>query len=294
MRHMPLDGPYALNANGIFTPSQPVAHRGDEFNEAQLDVYAEIEPRHFWYAGRRRFIAHAVRRSLPRFFQPSSGLCAIDLGAGCGGWIAHLAATLPAPFTELAIADSSPRALELAKAVVGPSVARYQVDLRRLEWRERWDIIFLLDVLEHIADDETVLDQIARALRPGGLLFIAVPALNILRSYNDDLERHVRRYSHRDFRRLAGISGLDLIDSRYFMFFLSPLLVGSRLFGPDVARLRDDERLDLYRRTHRVPWAPVNVLLRWIFNLESPLGHWVHFTWGASILGVFRKPERAP
>lgn len=284
------DGPYFPDASGIMAPSPPVAHRDDEFAEAQLDVYASIEARHFWFAGRRRFVTYAVRQAMARFFPSATSLRAIDLGAGTGGWAAHLMRAMPARFAEIAVADSSRRALELAAAVAGPAVARYHADLRRLGWHQRWDVVFLLDVLEHIADDRQVLDEIARSLCPGGLLFVTTPALGALRTYNDDLEHHVRRYSRGDFQRLAKAAGLKLVDARYFMFLLSPLLIASRRFGSNVERLSRDERLACYRRTHRVPWLPVNATLRAVFSLETPLGHWIRFPWGTSILGVFRKP----
>lgn len=204
------DAPYSLDASGVFVPPWPVTHRGDEFNEAQLDVYAEVEQRHFWFSGRRRFLTYGVRRAVRRYLQPAPALHAIDLGAGTGEWAAHLSAALPGCFAELSVGDSSPRALELARVAVGPTIGRYQVDLRRLGWRERWDAVFLLDVLEHISDDALVMGQIADALRPGGLLFVTTPALDALRTYNDDVEHHARRYSRRDFQRLAGGCGLTL------------------------------------------------------------------------------------
>lgn len=288
------DGPYSRDASGIMAPSPPVAHRGDEFNESQLDVYAEIEARHFWFAGRRRFVTRAVQRAIARSLPSASDLRAIDLGAGTGGWAAHLMRAMPDRFREIAVADSSRRALELAARVAGPSVARYQVDLRRLGWHERWDVVFLLDVLEHIADDRLVVEQIARSLRPGGLLFVTTPALGALRTYNDDLEHHVRRYSGGDFRRLAEVAGLELVDARYFMFLLSPLLLVSRAFGPNIDRMTAEERLACYRRTHRVPCRPLNAALGWVFKLETPLGHWIRFPLGTSILGIFFKPPADP
>jgi hypothetical protein len=51
-----------------------------------------------------------------------------------------------------------------------------------------------------------------------------------------------------------------------------------------------DEIFELAKRTHRVPSAPINGLLRFIFSLETPLGLWCPFPWGTSILGVFQKP----
>jgi 2-polyprenyl-3-methyl-5-hydroxy-6-metoxy-1,4-benzoquinol methylase len=80
-------------------------------------------------------------------------------------------------FDELALADSSRKALELAGPVLPAGTTRYQVDLLNLHWRERWDVIFLLDVIEHIPQDELVMHEIARALKPGGFLFLTTPAL---------------------------------------------------------------------------------------------------------------------
>src|SRR5207253_1692918 len=139
------------------------------------------------------------------------------LGGGCGGWIRYLNDHCPHVFGELVLADSSMRALTLAADVVGSDVKRYQVDLLRLHWRGRWDVAFLLDVLEHVPDHVEVLNQIREALRPGGLLVVTTPALYSFWTYNDDLAHHLRRYSRRDFSRLASSSGLQLCFARYFM-----------------------------------------------------------------------------
>jgi SAM-dependent methyltransferase len=214
----------------------------------------------------------------------------VDLGGGCGGWVHYLQQRCPDLFAELALADSSADALALAAAVVGPGVGRYQVDLLRLQWRQRWDVAFLLDVLEHVPRHVEVLRQVRESLRPGGLVLVTTPALRAFWSYNDDLSHHVRRYSRRDFRRLARRSGLELCFSRYFMFLLSPLLVLSRLRAPDLARLSEEEVRAYLDRTHRVPPWPVNQALRLVFSLESPAGVWLPFPWGTSVLAVLRRP----
>jgi 2-polyprenyl-3-methyl-5-hydroxy-6-metoxy-1,4-benzoquinol methylase len=96
-------------------------------------------------------------------------------------------------------------------------VRRYQIDLRNLLWRDRWDLAFLLDVLEHIPEERNVLTEIQAALAPGGLLFITTPALNCFWTWNDDIAGHQRRYSRVDFHRLAQQCGYRLVDARYFM-----------------------------------------------------------------------------
>jgi SAM-dependent methyltransferase len=188
------------------------------------------------------------------------------------------------------MSDSSLRALELAGSVVGGDIVRYQADLLRLGWRDRWDTVFLLDVLEHIPADAEVLLQIKQALKPGGLLFVTTPALKCFWSYNDEIIHHVRRYAKRDFARLAEATRLRLLRASYFMFFLSPLLWLSRLRRFDLANMDRDEIFALVERTHRVPVPAVNALMKLIFGLETPLGLWLPFPWGTSILGVFQKP----
>ena len=50
------------------------------------------------------------------------GLRGIDLGGGCGGWLVYLQGRLPGLFAEIALSDSSLKALEMAGPVLGKSV----------------------------------------------------------------------------------------------------------------------------------------------------------------------------
>ena len=284
--------PDQCNADGIFVPTAPVRHRDDEYDPAGFETLIAMQRRHFWYQGRHRFLLAAVRRRLGQTHREAGApLAAVDLGGGCGGWIDYLRRRAPRLFPELALADSSLDALARAAEVVGPGVARFQIDLLRLDWTNRWDAAFLLDVLEHIPEDLDALRQIRKSLRPGGLLFVTTPALKRFWTYNDDLSHHVRRYSCTDFADLARRADLELIDARYFMFLLSPLLYLSRRQPPDLAAMTSDEIRSHLQHTHRIPSWPVNQALRFVFSLETPVGHWLRFPWGTSILGVFRKPE---
>ncbi len=282
--------PYVLGPDGVYLPERSVQHREDEYDSHNFEQLRRMEERHFWYAGRYRFILNCVNRQLRRSSSQASPFRAIDLGGGCGGWIKYLNDNAPGRFAELALADSSLRGLGLATKVVGAEVNRYQIDLLDLQWRDRWDVAFLLDVLEHIPDDVKALEQIYTALRPGGLLFVATPALKFFWSYNDKAAHHVRRYSRDDFRRLAAAANFECRSTRYFMFLLSPLLMLSRLKRPNLEEMSADQIREHCARTHRVPAAPVNQALRLVFSLETPVGCWLPFPWGTSVLGVFRKP----
>jgi trans-aconitate methyltransferase len=286
-------GVFQRMENGILLPERPVRHRDEEYDPAGFDMLRRMQARHFWYLGRHRFLLSAVKRFCPLLpGEAPSELQGIDLGGGCGGWIRYLQTHAPHLFSELALADSSLSALAHAVDVVGPDITRYQIDLCRLTWTERWDVAFLLDVLEHIPEDVTVLQGIHDSLRPGGLLFVTTPALKFFWTYNDDLAHHIRRYSRRDFADLAKRTGFQLRSSRYFMFLLSPLLLLSRWKAPNLRGMSEQAIREHMRQTHRVPVWPVNQALKMIFSLESPLGVWLPFPWGTSILAVLQKPPR--
>lgn len=275
---------YELAADGIHEPVAPVRHRGEDYPEDRFATLWAMQRRHFWYRGRHRFLLRALDRHRP---DDGTRLRAVDVGGGAGGWVRYLADRRGERF-RIALADSSRTALQMAGDVLPDDVERYQIDLLDLGWRDAWDLVFLLDVIEHLPDDVEAMRQARAALKPGGLLFVTTPALRLFWSYNDELAQHQRRYSRADFARLADASGLTLCDARYFMFLLSPLYWLAR-FGRSIAGMSAEERAALMDSTHRVPAAPINLALTAVFSAETPLGHMLRFPWGTSVLGVFRR-----
>lgn len=273
---------YKLDQDGIFKGSNEVEHRNDEYLESGFEMLLKMQSKHFWYLGRHRFLLTALQRSEERPM-----FSAIDLGGGCGGWIEYLQHRIPDRLTEVAIGDSSIVALMHAKKTLKNTDA-YQVDLMSLDWQERWDVAFLLDVIEHCPDDGKIVREAAKALRPKGKLFITTPALDFFWSYNDEYAKHLRRYDKKQFQDLANESGLVLKDVRYFMFFLSPLLWLSR--KTKSKHLDKEAILKAIESEHRVPNPILNKILSMVFCAESPIGHVISFPWGTSILGIFEKP----
>ncbi len=274
---------------GIFVARHRPQHRHDEYDETGFEVLVQMQREHFWYRGRHKLLLNVVKKEVFRRFGNACGLRAIDMGGGCGGWVEYLHAHSGGNFQQLALGDSSMRALTLAEPVVGSFATRYQIDLLDLGWSEEWDVVFLLDVLEHIRDHGEALRQVCKSIRMGGLLFVTTPALKCFWTYNDDLAHHQRRYCRQDFRALGEQANLELLRTDYFMFFLSPALLLSRmLFRRPM--LATPEQLQAHlARTHRIPARPINELLAKVFSIEASLVNSVDFPWGASILAVFRR-----
>lgn len=278
-----------LADSGIMIPIKALHHRDEEYSERVLDILRTMQRDHFWYRGRHRFVHQALNDTLARLQASPDAIRFLDVGGGCGGWIEYLEHRAKAGFLELALADSSLRALMSARAVVGPTVQLYQADIMDLGWQERWDVVTVLDVLEHLPDDAGALRQVAQALTPNGIVFVTTPALKTFWSYNDVLVRHRRRYSLRDMQALAGATELELLDVRYFMFFLSPLILLRKIRRLDSEAGDPTVQRQILERTHTVPPRIVNQFAEAVFRLETPLGHRVRFPWGSSLLAIFRK-----
>ncbi len=80
----------------------------------------------------------------------------------------------------------------------------------------------LFDVVEHIQDDVGFLRGVHQTLAPNGLVFITVPALHSLWSYEDVHAGHFRHYRHGELQRLLVKSGFQVEYSSYF-FSMLPL-----------------------------------------------------------------------
>lgn len=91
---------------------------------------------------------------------------------------------------------------------------------------DQFDTVLCLDVIEHIKDDQKVINEIARVLKKGGKLIFATPMLKIPFGFMDESRRdfhtdHERSgYSIERLREMFSASGLKIIkEDRYFNLF---------------------------------------------------------------------------
>jgi SAM-dependent methyltransferase len=277
------DEEFIVGNGGFLIARKEVTHREEDYDPATFASLAEMQLAHFWHIGRNRLLLKALRHH--RADRRNS---AIDLGGGCGGWVAFLEQQPGRLFPDLGLADSSHQALTHA-ALILSRTKLYKVDLLALDWRERWDVVFLLDVIEHVNDDVHLLSQVAKTLRPGGLLFVTVPALHGLWSAYDLAIGHKRRYTSYNLTQVTMAAGLRRIDLRYFMFGLLPAFWLQRHLLARRATLLTRE--ELVRTAHRVPERRVNALLTGIFTIESLLYPYFRMPVGSSLLGVFQRAD---
>ena len=81
------------------------------------------------------------------------------------------------------------------------------------------DLVYSLNVLEHIKDDLATIKNIYCKLKKDGKVFVYVPAFQCLFSSMDKKVGHYRRYSKDDIRKKFESSGFIIDDCQYADFF---------------------------------------------------------------------------
>lgn len=104
-------------------------------------------------------------------------------------------------------------------------------------------VLLLIDVLEHVADDQALLRASLARLEPGGVVVITVPAFQSLWGAHDVYLEHFRRYRLSEIVRLAEDSGLEVRRKRYLFGALFPVaFLSRRVFRRQHARVQSDMR----------------------------------------------------
>jgi SAM-dependent methyltransferase len=245
--------------------------RPDTFDPDAFDRLARGEPGHFWFEERRRLIAWAVQCYFPK----AKSFC--EMGCGTGFVLEGLAHAQP--HLKLTGID---RYLEgLAHAAIRlPGVNLHQGDILAPSDLGPFDVVGCFDVLEHIPDDQRAVQELARAVRPGGGLILTVPQHPRLWSAADEIGHHQRRYTRAGLLRRLEAGGFVCRRATSFVSFLLPVLLMRRR----AALTREAALAELH------PSGPANALGYLLLRLERMLiAGGVSFPWGGSLLVVATK-----
>jgi 2-polyprenyl-3-methyl-5-hydroxy-6-metoxy-1,4-benzoquinol methylase len=240
---------------------------------AYAQRYRELWDYHWWWRARRAF----VEQQITQLSRGSKFGKILDIGCGDGLFFDFLE-----KFGAVHGIESDPRIVSPEKQdrqiEIGPFDDTYQSD-------DRYDLILMLDVLEHIEEDRYAASRVYDLLEPGGFFLLTVPAFQTLWSQHDVINGHFRRYTQRRLVALLEAEHFQVTSSGYlFLWALLPLAIRRWLYPAKHSPDQSTYGVQAPGRNHlsQIPY--------YLSRFEQTLGSFIPLPAGTSCFLIGQKP----
>ncbi len=203
------------------------------------------------------------------------------LEVGCSS--GHLLRDLVAAFPDAVIvgADVVREPLErLSQRLPGVPLLRFDIQACPLP-PGAVDAVVMLNVLEHLEDDEAALRQVHRLLKPGGLVVIEVPAGPHLFDDYDRVLKHFRRYRMVDLIRTLERAGFRVVRHTHLGFLLYPAFAIAKRRSGRGRVTQEQRRLHVEQQ---VVSTSSSRALGAALAIEAWIGRWIRYPLGIRCL----------
>jgi SAM-dependent methyltransferase len=218
------------------------------------DACFRIEDSSFWFAHRNACLTAALRRV------PLDGPL-LDIGGGNG----VVSQALERGRIETVVLEPGPQGASNARSRGLQNVVCATLEDACFE-DGSFGAAGLFDVIEHVADDEALLREVHRILRPNAVVAMTVPSYQWMWSAEDELAGHHRRYT---LGRLRTVLSRSSFDIRYQTYFFAALTVPVFALRSLPHRLRRRSATAVEHRASR-QHVPSSLLRRTMEMLLAP------------------------
>lgn len=230
------------------------------------DLY-QLENQHWWHVSKRRNVINLIKK-----YNQVNNPKILDIGCGTGKNLEE--------FKKIGTIfglDNSPDALKYCLMRGLKNLRLGSAEKTNLK-TNYFDVITLLDVLEH-TDDNKTLKEMHRILKSHGLIIITVPAFSWLWSKWDEVLHHKKRYTVNTLKEILVANNFHPIKMTYlYSFLVLPLLI--------IRKNKQNISKDFYESDFRLSSSLINILLNNLSRLEFLLAKNFYIPFGTSILVV--------
>jgi SAM-dependent methyltransferase len=244
------------------------------------EAHFALEQNHWWFVGRRNILLHLLDREITRDNRLTPPLRLLDIGTGGGGILPFLA-----KYGSVVAVDPEPAAVAAASA--------RNFDVRQgglpsdlpFGAADKFDVITMLDVIEHVDKDVESLINVHALLQPHGRLLVTVPAFQFLWSGHDVINEHKRRYKKAELR-----GKLERARFRVELISYCNAVLFLPIAAVRLARRRFSSNDENKPALGTVP-GPANALLSGLFSMERHIIPMLSLPFGVSLVAVASKKE---
>jgi ubiquinone/menaquinone biosynthesis C-methylase UbiE len=171
-----------------------------------------------------------------------------------------------------------------------PDMPLLQFDLVRCPLPDACvDGAVLLNVLEHIEDDNGAMKQLHRVVKPGGVVYIEVPAGPHLFDLYDKHLMHFRRYEMKGLKDQLRNAGFEVLSHSHLGFACYPGFWWTKRQNAKYEKLSEEEKNKLIHQ--HISTTRKSLMLSASLALDTVLDKIISLPWGVRCVVTCRRPS---
>lgn len=152
---------------------------------------------------------------------------------------------------------------------------------------DSFDVVILLNVLEHIKDDVKAIEQVARILKPGGIAHIEVPSDPNCYDLYDEFLMHFRRYEMKDLKQKILKANLEIVKATHLGVFIYPMFYLVKQYNKRFMSYSADKKMEIV--SSQIRNTRKSNILNTFMNIELFLEKHINFSFGIRAVLVVKK-----
>lgn len=267
--------------DGIKCYKPEVALENLDYPHEAFEILYQLEDTNFWFVHRNTIIQFLFEKHLG-----TASNTVLEIGCGTGYVLDGLHKKFP-NYT-LQGSEIYLEGIKFAQTRL-PNIELVQLDATNMPFEDEFNAVGTFDVLEHIEEDVSVIQEVHRSLKSGGLFMISVPQHQWMWSINDDIAYHKRRYSRTELQHKLTTAGFEIVYISSFVFILFPAMYISRFFKQrKITVITDKIKMEEMNELQLNPM--VNAIFGWFMKADYFLIKMgISLPFGGSLIAVAKK-----